>query len=60
VVHIAEKDPNTWVDLVSKEWSGALPGTLLVCKSRNVLQFYEKKFEDDELEAAVKSVWPPK
>jgi thiol-disulfide isomerase/thioredoxin len=60
VVHIAEKDPNTWVDLVSKEWSGALPGTLLVCKSRNVLQFYEKKFEDDELEAAVKAVWPPK
>ncbi len=60
VVHMAEKDPNTWVDLVSTEWSGALPGTLLVCKSKGVHQFFEKKFEDDELELAVQAVWKNK
>jgi len=60
VVHMAEKDPNTWVDLVSTEWSGALPGTLLVCKSKGIHQFFEKKFEDDELELAVQAVWKNK
>ncbi|MBU6342164.1 MAG: TlpA family protein disulfide reductase [Bacteroidetes bacterium] len=57
VVYLDEKDPNTWVDLVSTSWSGALPGTMMVCHSKDIFRFYEKKFEGNELEATVLSLW---
>jgi len=53
VVYLDERTPNHWINLVSPEWSGAIPATLIVSKSRGYEQFFEKQLHFDELEAAI-------
>ncbi len=55
VVFMDEKTPNKWIDLVSPEWSGALPATIIVSKSRGFEQFFEKQLHYEELEQAVQA-----
>ncbi|TNE64628.1 MAG: TlpA family protein disulfide reductase [Bacteroidetes bacterium] len=55
VVYIDERTPNKWIDLVSPEWSGAIPATLVVRKSHDFEQFFEKRLHYDDLEKAVKA-----
>jgi len=43
---------NRWIPLVSEEWSGAIPATVIY--SRDFRGFYEREFKFEELEAIVK------
>lgn len=53
VVFMDETTPNNWIDLVSADWTGAIPATLVVNKARGVEQFFEKQLGYEELEKAV-------
>lgn len=56
VVFMDESNPNNWIDLVSTEWSGAIPATMIVAKRKDQFLFLEKQLTYEELEAAVRSV----
>ena len=47
-----EKNQQDYLGKISKEWSGALPATLIVNRQKNIRQFYQKKFTYFELEQA--------
>lgn len=53
VVFIDEKTPNDWIDLVSPEWTGSIPATIIVRKNRDFERFFEKQIHFEELEEAV-------
>lgn len=45
-----ESNEQEYIDRISKEWSGALPATLVYNRKKNIRQFYEKEFSFAELE----------
>lgn len=45
VVLLTDKDYNTWLPLVSKEWSGSIPATLIIKNGKKI--FVEKSFSSD-------------
>ena len=47
---------NTWIDKVSEEWSGAIPATIFVQKSRGIREFHEGDYTFEELKAKVESL----
>ncbi len=47
-------DPNSWINKVSEDWSGSIPGTLMLHPSKDFRQFFERSFTYEELEALVK------
>ena len=53
VVLLDAPDPNSWIDRVSPEWSGAIPATLVVNNARNIRNFYEREFTFDELQSII-------
>ena len=53
VVFMNESNPNKWIDLVSEEWSGALPATIIISGKKKQTLFFEKSFEYEELEKAL-------
>lgn len=53
IVILDDPDSNSWINKVSPEWSGALPGTLIY--NRDFRKFYEKEFNYKELYHIVKS-----
>lgn len=53
VVFMDEPNPNNWVNMVSPEWSGALPATLIVYKRKNIALFFEKQLNYETLEEMV-------
>jgi len=55
VVFIDERTPNDWIDLVSTEWTGSIPATLIVRKNRDFEVFFEKQIHYEELEQAVQA-----
>lgn len=55
VVFMDETTPNNWIDLVSTDWGGALPATLIVSKRRGFERFFEKQLHYEELEQAVQA-----
>ena len=57
VVFMDESNPNTWVNLVSPEWSGAIPATLIISKRKNKRLFFEKQMDFKELEQKLLSVF---
>ena len=52
VIALNDMDSNRWIPLVSEEWTGAIPATLIYNKDKK--QFYEQSFEYEELETEVK------
>ncbi|HEY8781265.1 MAG TPA: TlpA disulfide reductase family protein [Mucilaginibacter sp.] len=45
----ARKSDQDLIDEIDKDWSGALPATLLVNTKKGIHEFYEKEFTYDEL-----------
>jgi len=43
---LTDKDYNNWLELVDKEWSGAIPATLLIQGNKKL--FAEQEFESEE------------
>ncbi|QNH63893.1 TlpA disulfide reductase family protein [Hymenobacter sediminicola] len=53
VVLLNETDPNSWMDKVDTQWSGALPFTLMLNNKRQKRATFEKEFTQPELTAAL-------
>jgi thiol-disulfide isomerase/thioredoxin len=45
----SRKNDQEWIDAIDKNWSGALPATLIVNAKRGIKHFYEKEFTYAEL-----------
>jgi len=49
-VYLADKpSEQVFIDQIDKNWSGALPGTMIVNAQKGIRRFYEKEFTYDEL-----------
>lgn len=53
VVLLNDPDANSWIEKIDKNWSGAIPATLIINNTKR--KFYEQSFEYEELEKEVKS-----
>ena len=51
VVALNDVDSNTWIPKVNKDWSGAIPATLIYKNDKRA--FYEKSFNLEELKKEV-------
>ena len=51
-----EEDPNTWIDKIDKNWSGAIPATLIINPTNGKRKFVEKELKDGDLETLITSV----
>ena len=54
VVLLNDPDANSWIEKVNKDWSGAIPATIIYRNEKR--NFYEKSFTEQELENEIKSL----
>lgn len=54
VAFMDETTPNKWIDLVSTEWTGAIPATLIIRPGQGYERFFEKQLHYADLKNAVK------
>jgi thiol-disulfide isomerase/thioredoxin len=54
VILLDDPAANTWIPMVSPEWSGSIPATLMVKNGER--KFYEKTFTYNELETELKTL----
>ncbi len=54
VIVLDDPNSNRWIPLVSEEWSGAIPATVIY--SSDYYNFFEKEFKYDELEAIILAI----
>ena len=52
VVAFDDTDQNRWIPAINKDWSGAIPATIIYDNKKR--QFYEKSFTQEELETELK------
>lgn len=52
IIVLDDVDSNTWIPKVSKDWTGAIPATIIY--NRSLTLFYERSFEYKELETELK------
>jgi len=56
VVILAESDPNSWIDKIDKNWSGALPATLVVNTKTGKRKLVQKELREGDLEKLIEEV----
>ena len=56
VVILAETDPNSWIDKVDKNWSGALPATLIINTQTGKRRLVQKELHEGDLEKLITEV----
>lgn len=56
VLILNEKNPNDWIDKIEKEWSGALPATLIINGKNGKKKFVEKELHEGDLEKLIAEV----
>lgn len=56
VVLLNEPDPNSWINKVEKEWSGALPATIIINPKTGQRKFIEKELHEGDLEKLIDSL----
>jgi thiol-disulfide isomerase/thioredoxin len=56
VVILNEKDPNSYINQVDKNWSGAIPATLIINSRTGKRKFVERELHDGELEKLISEV----
>jgi thiol-disulfide isomerase/thioredoxin len=56
VVILNERNPNDWIDKIEKEWSGALPATLVINTKTGKRKFVEKEMHAGDLEKIIEEV----
>ncbi len=47
-------DYNSWIDLVDKSWSGAIPATLVIGRDPSKRTFFEGELHEDQLTELIK------
>jgi thiol-disulfide isomerase/thioredoxin len=55
VLLLDETDYNSWIDKITPDWSGSIPMTLIVNKTRNIRHFIDKEVNAVELETLLSS-----
>lgn len=53
VLMLDEKDPNVYIDKIEKQWSGALPATLVINTKTGERKFVEKELHAGDLEKII-------
>jgi hypothetical protein len=56
VIVLNEKNPNSWIDKIDKEWTGALPATMIVNTKNGKRKFVEKELHEGDLEKLIEEV----
>ena len=56
VVILDAVDPNAWIDSIDKNWSGAIPATLIVNTNTGTRRFVNKALAEGELEKLIEEV----
>ncbi len=56
VVILAETDPNSWIDKIDKNWTGALPTTLVVNTKSGKRKLVQKELHEGDLEKLIAEV----
>jgi thiol-disulfide isomerase/thioredoxin len=56
VLILNERNPNDWIDKIEKEWSGALPATILINTKNGKKKFVEKELHEGDLEKLIDEV----
>jgi len=56
VVILAEENPNNWIDKINKEWSGAVPTTLIVNSTLGKRKLIEGELKEGELEKLIQEI----
>ena len=56
VLLLDEVDYNSWIDKVEKEWTGAIPATLVFDPNTGKRRFVEKELKPGELEELITSL----
>ncbi|MEW7292570.1 TlpA family protein disulfide reductase [Aquimarina sp. 2304DJ70-9] len=54
VILLDDPDANSWIPMVSKDWSGSIPATIIY--KGNTSEFYERSFTYNELEKELKKM----
>ena len=57
VIHLNDTRENYWINAISKDWSGALPATIIYNQQRR--EFYEGEFSEIQLIKTVESFLNP-
>lgn len=56
VLLLDEQNPNSWIDKIEKDWSGALPATIVINQKTGQRKFIEKELHEGDLEEYIKEV----
>ncbi|HEY0771654.1 MAG TPA: TlpA disulfide reductase family protein [Sphingobacteriaceae bacterium] len=56
VLLLDEKDPNSWINKIDKEWNGSLPATLIINQKTGQRKFVGKELHEGELEKLISEV----
>ncbi|CAN0484489.1 unnamed protein product [Phaeothamnion confervicola] len=56
VLILDEKNPNSYIELIDKSWSGALPATIIVNSKTGQRKFVERELHEGELEKLIAEV----
>ena len=56
VLILDERDPNSWINKIDKNWSGALPATLVLNSATGKRKFVEKEMHEGDLEKLIEEV----
>jgi thiol-disulfide isomerase/thioredoxin len=56
VLILDEEDPNTYIDKIEKDWSGALPATMVINTTTGKRLFVERELHEGELEKLIEDV----
>ncbi len=56
VVILNEKDPNSYINQIDKNWSGAIPATLIINSRTGKRKFVERELHDGELEKLISEI----
>jgi thiol-disulfide isomerase/thioredoxin len=53
VLILDERDPNSWINQIDKNWSGALPATIIINGKTGQRKFVEKELHEGDLEKLI-------
>jgi thiol-disulfide isomerase/thioredoxin len=56
VLLLDEQNPNSWIDKIDKNWSGALPATIVINQKTGQRKFIEKELHEGDLEKYISEV----
>lgn len=56
VLILDEKDPNSWIEKIEKNWSGALPATIVINGKTGQRKFVEKELHEGDLEKLIAEI----